>query len=69
MATIREITEGMKILAKYLPEGEEADVGGAEHDIFYVCPVGVVDVIPEDEAKLDELGWHKDTEAGWAIFV
>ena len=56
MATIRELTEGMKILAKYLPEGEDADVGGAEHDMLYVCPSSAVEMSPEDEAKLDELG-------------
>lgn len=69
MATIREITEGLKILAKYLPEGEEAVVGGAEHDIFYVCPVDAVDLPKAEVQKLKDLGWHKDHEAGWAIFV
>lgn len=69
MASIRELTEGMKILAKYLPQGEDTHVGGAEHDIFYVCPSSAVKVSTEDEAKLDELGWHKDSQAGWAIFI
>lgn len=67
MATIRELTEGMAILAKYMG-GDEAHIGGAEHDTIYVCPPDVK-VSSEDALKLTDLGWHWDSETGWLRFV
>ena len=78
MASIREVVEGLEILAKtaavpvYLAEqGEtdkrEAQVGGADHDIIWGPDANPSD---EDKERLDELGWHFDEELDcWARFV
>lgn len=68
MASISSVIEGMRILAKYLPIGEESSVGGAEHDVLYVCPPET-DVTDVDAEKLVALGWHLDEEMGWSRFV
>ena len=78
MASIREVVEGLEILAKtaevpvYLAEQGETDrresqVGGADHDIIWGPEA---DPSEEDQERLDELGWHFDDEADcWARFV
>jgi len=78
MASIREVVEGLEILAKTaeVPAGlaeqghtdrREADLGGAEHDIIFGPEA---DPSEEDKERLDELGWHFDDEADcWARFV
>lgn len=65
MPNLSKIRQGLEILETYSPKGW----GGAEHDIFYSC-VEIEKVSPEDAAKLEELGWHKDTESGsWAAYT
>lgn len=78
MASVAEVVEGLEILAKTaivpagLAEKGETDtrtsqLGGADHDIIY-GPES--DPSQEDIARLDELGWHFDSDAdGWAVFV
>ena len=78
MASIREVVEGLEILAKtaavpaYLAEQgqtdrREADLGGADRDIIWGPESDPSD---EDKERLDELGWHFDDKAGcWARFV
>lgn len=65
MATFKQLTEGMKILAKYV--GEDTHIGGAEHDILYVGgpEEGVSE---EDRAALEDLGWHVDEDMCWSRF-
>ena len=78
MASIKEVVEGLEILAKtavvpvYLAEQGQADsweaeLGGADHDIIWGPDA---DPSEEDRARLDELGWHFDDESDcWARFV
>lgn len=78
MASIKEVVEGLEILAKTaevpagLAEQGETDrrkamLGGADHDIIYGPEA---DPSEEDRARLDELGWHFDDEWDcWARFV
>lgn len=78
MASIAEVVEGLEILAKTasvpagLAEQGETDtrtahVGGAEHDILYGPEA---DPSAEDVERLEELGWHRDSEVScWARFV
>ena len=78
MASIREVVEGLEILAKtaavpaYLAEqGQtdrlEADLGGADHDTIWGPDADPSD---KDKERLDELGWHFDDSFGrWARFV
>ena len=78
MASIKEVVEGLEILAKtaevpvcLAEQGQtdrrEADLGGADHDIIYGPDA---DPSEEDKERLDELGWHFDDEADcWARFV
>ncbi len=57
---MRKILEGLKIIEKYLEEGEEGDMA-AEHDIIYAGGIEVIDKMsPEDKAKMDDLGWSID---------
>ena len=78
MASIKEVVEGLEILAKtaeapvcLAEQGQtdrrEADLGGADHDIIWGPDADPSD---EDKERLDELGWHFDDEADcWARFV
>jgi hypothetical protein len=64
--TINNLVKGMEILAKYLPNGSDTTIGGADRDLLYVCPPDV-QVSPEDAAELGLLGWYYDTTIGWAV--
>jgi len=65
MATAKQVIEGLQILDKY-----EDNYIAAEHDILYAGPSDASKITPEDQAKLDELGWHIDSETdSWARFV
>lgn len=78
MASIAEVVEGLEILSKTanVPRGlaedgvtdrRTAHLGGAEHDIL-LGPQA--DPCVEDRNRLDELGWHYDSEFEcWARFV
>jgi hypothetical protein len=78
MASIKDVIEGLEILAKtatipvFLAEQgstdrREAHLGGASHDVIWGPEA---DPSEEDKAMLDELGWHFDSESGcWARFV
>lgn len=54
------LAEAFTILAKY---NDESYVTDAEHDILY-AQVDADKVTDEDMKKLDELGWHVDSEYG-----
>lgn len=64
MAIIRNVAEGLMILAKYDPESHDI---AAEHDIIYAGP-DPKRVTPEDAARLKELGWHIEEES-WSRYV
>ena len=66
MRTINEVAEGLIILSKY----NNSDVC-AEHDIIYAGPYDPEEKISqEDRERLDELGWHIDSDATtYARFV
>ena len=66
MATVREIREGLEILAKYLPN-ENVQFGGAEHDILFAVDESI-NVSSEDAVLLEALGWFVD-DSCWAHFV
>ncbi len=72
MASHDEVIEGLQILKKYVKK--ERDVGlSAEHDVIYAGPM--LDELegkltPEDKKRLEELGWHEDSEGEcWARFT
>ena len=78
MASVAQVVEGLEILAKTasvpagLAESGETDtrtahIGGAEHDILFGPEA---DPSVEDRNRLEELGWHYDSEVDcWARFV
>lgn len=78
MASVAEVVEGLEILAKTasvprgLAENGETDtrtahLGGANHDIIWGPEADPSD---EDKKRLDELGWHFDSESDcWSRFV
>jgi len=60
------LAEAFVILAKY---NGGSYVTEAEHDILY-AQVDADKVTDEDKKKLDELGWHVDSENGcMALFT
>ena len=61
MSTYSEITEGFAIFAKYGDDGSNFEAG---HDVIYAGPYDTSAVSAEDLAKLNALGWRKDTENG-----
>jgi hypothetical protein len=78
MASIKDVVEGLEILAKtakvpvFLAEQGSSDrrlahLGGASHDVIWGPEA---DPSEEDEARLDELGWHFNNESDcWSRFV
>ena len=78
MASIKDIIEGLQILAKTaeiplglaeqgVTDGRQSHLGGADHDIIWGPKT---DPNEQDKARLNELGWHFDYEADcWARFV
>ena len=67
MATIDEMIGGLQILKKYCDKGGQECIGGADHDILWGA---MCEVSEEDAKRLDELGWHQDSEAddSWSRF-
>ena len=83
MASIKDLIDGLTLLAKYEEKGNEAQINGADHDIIY----GGGEPLKwseEDRARMDVLGWHVynfdnyddekgeyvlDEDAIWARFV
>lgn len=61
--TFRQLAEGMQILAKYLPKGEDTQFGGADRDVLFVAPSSLrpETMFPEDAARLKELGFQVST--------
>jgi hypothetical protein len=70
MATVNEISEGLKILAKYADK-EDPSIGGAAHDVIFGPIYGEIENLSdEDRNRLEELGWHFDSEyESWSHFV
>jgi hypothetical protein len=78
MASIKNVIEGLEILAKtaavpvFLAEQGSTDrrevhLGGADHDGIWGPKA---DPSEEDKARLKELGWRFDNESGcWSRFV
>lgn len=71
MATLDEVINGLQILQKYA--GKESDRIDAQHDVIYAGPnLEELEgkITEEDKAKLEELGWHEDSEGDcWARFT
>lgn len=64
---MKDLIESLTILAKYLDETYAPT--HCEHDILMVPGVTKEEVSEEDAKKLDDLGWHYDTEYDcWASF-
>ena len=63
MATLRNLIDGIAIIAKYRHDGLDSHGIQAEHDEIYCGPDDEAVVSPEDIAKLEELGWHDDRES------
>lgn len=58
MATIREVVDGLTILAKYDKRGDQSFIS-ADHDIIFAAPsVDLEAVSEEDRASLHKLGWR-----------
>lgn len=57
MASIHNVVEGLKLLAKYSGDAELEQVAGADHDVIYGGgePVKWSE---EDRATMKKLGWH-----------
>lgn len=72
MATISDVIKGLRIMAKYEKDGEEAHIGGAEHDIIFGCTTQPEDMDIVCQAELAEAGWFwsdpKDYGC-WCMFV
>jgi len=63
------VLEGLKILAKYLPDTDGYYVG-AEHDELYVYEVKTDEITEEDRKRLEELGWDQGEDEGvWERYV
>lgn len=79
MANISDVVEGLQIIAKY--DRPNSHSMAAEHDVIYAGPYVTFDgqyfqaehgssFSGRDEKRLEELGWHVDSEFGrWARFV
>lgn len=71
MATMKDVREGLAILAKYVEENSHCI--DAKHDVLYAgpaCSGEDAPVSPDDRAALEKLGWHYDDEAeSWARFT
>ena len=60
-----KLVEGLQILMKY----GEVDVE-AQHDIIYCGPEDPPTMTDEDRTRLEELGFHVDSETdSWAHFT
>jgi hypothetical protein len=69
MATIRQVIDGLEILAKY-GNGAAQHVMG-EHDVIYGAEDVVRDTLTaEDAAAMKAAGWHWDDECeSWSRFT
>ncbi len=64
MPALRDIVDGITILAKYRKKGLDSFGIQAEHDEIYVGIDEGQKVSEEDDKKLDELGWGYDESSG-----
>jgi hypothetical protein len=64
---MKDLVEVFEIFLKYDPN---LPLGGAEHDIIF-GPMGYdIELSPEDQVRLSELGWFISSEFEcWATFV
>ena len=61
MAKLGELHEGIGIMLKYVDPGEW--IGGADHDIiWFVTKEAYEKFSDEDKKRLDELGFHVDSD-------
>jgi len=64
----RKFIEGIKIIAKYIPEDKMDDYNyHSEHDILWFGEYNIV-TDEKDIARLLELDWFEDEES-WAFFT
>lgn len=72
MATYNDIINGLKLFAEKQEDGEEEQLGGADHDIIFgpSSDMLVCDFTDEEEEQLDMWGWFFSEEHDcWAHFV
>lgn len=67
MATIQQVIDGLKILARY---GNDQSAMG-DHDVIYAAENVRKDTLTADErAAMEAAGWHRDDECeAWARFT
>ena len=61
MDQLDKITHGLVIFGRMLERGSSARSVGVAHDVIYAGPDPST-VNERDLKRLDELGWHPDTE-------
>jgi hypothetical protein len=64
---VKDLIEALTIFAKYQPDSYAPT--HCEHDIMLVVAVTEEQVSPEDAKRLEDLGWHWDSEHDcWGSF-
>lgn len=74
MASIKDICDGLEILAKYVKPmdggatGRDVHLGGADHDVIW-GPEIVGPLNEADRITINDLGWHySDENECWSHF-
>ena len=68
MASMKQVIEGLQILAKYVENPDKSWVS-AEHDQIWAGPDRGEVVSEEDKKALEDLGWFEDDDCGgWSHF-
>lgn len=69
MASYSRVVAGLTILARYEPNGMEADLA-AEHDEIFASGVEPDKISQEDRDRLRELGWRWDKNVdSWVMYA
>ena len=66
MASISDILVGLEVAGEV--NGMDSDVGGAEHDTFFLLPPHTK-LSNEQQKQLTDAGWRYSEENGWYHFV
>ncbi len=61
MSTLNQVAGAIAIFSQYLDA--DTEFFEADHDVIYgPCSNTLKGITPEDKKKLNELGWHEDSE-------
>jgi hypothetical protein len=67
MSKLKDLHEGIGIMMKYVDPGKW--IGGADHDIIWFVDNEDYELFSEEDKKrLDELGFHVDSDNGLSCF-